>query len=203
MYNYDRRKKTAGIADTSPMDVDEALDAVKDLVRELKKYHRSCAVLPPVYKKLGDALETKAILEQASKVEQLCKSIADFGGFLNQNTSVIKKMGKEFDHMVDKMAKDLWSGRGLVESVQKLPAAGALFRLGQEFDKRVEAISDDGIDWLLEDYIGSSAKIYSRLERVQPGAVEDLFYVDNPFYAVLSYYSDKDLIEDMVENARD
>jgi hypothetical protein len=202
-YSYDRRVKKAGITDSEALDVDDAEGTLQGIVSSLRKYHRVCAVLPPVYRKIADALETKDIFDLATKVEDLCKKVADFGEFVAKNTPAVRRFEKEFDHMVEKMAGDIWFGpKGAIEAVHSLPAARLLYSAGQEFDTLKGALDDSGIDWSLDDYLGYEAKIYKRLTKVAPEPLEDVI-PENPFYGVLNYYMDPPYIKDRVDELRD
>jgi len=76
----------------------------------------------------------------------------------------------------------------------------------EELRAQVMHEDDHGhIDWLLEDYVGSEARVFKRIERLQPGDPSldaGELQLDLAIYGVLKYHSDPDYIAERIEEAR-
>lgn len=207
MHNYDRRKTAYTLPDAFEEDADSAIDSLKKSIVVLRRYNRVCSALPAVFRKLAEALETKAIGVQADRIESRLQSILGLTAILSRGVAVTSQFEKEFDQMIEKMAKNMWRGpANVVEAVQGLPTAVNLYKTGTELEDMAGALvsedDDSPIEWTLEDYLGSEAKIGQRLEKVAPPVIADVIS-DNPLFNVLKYYSDPDFIETRISDLKD
>lgn len=206
--SYDRRtaaEKTAfaSIGTSDDLTASDARDEARSLLGELRRYIKRCAPLIPLYKRLGVALETPQILTEGEAIRERANDIATAMDVLDKNAGLFSKFEKEFTNFCRQKANGTWQGtRGNIESVQDLPTANLLFKAGQELAKVLTKITKEDergdINWTLDGYVGSEAKVYAIIEAA-PGDLDSDANLSNPFFGAIKYYSDSAVIQETID----
>lgn len=206
MYNYDRTASTNWYDSAEPADTANIKVEVRESLKYLKRYITQAKVLPEVFRKLAEALETPKIGEEASHIEQRIEVMTTLAGKVQEIPKLVDLLEKEVDQLIIKLAKEPRFDRvTVIEMVKSLPGYQKLETLAEEIgtlQDQIDTVDSEGdIDWLLESYLGSEAKIAKRIERVAPGSAEEL-HVGTIGYSYIRHITDVDWLRESLENAR-
>jgi hypothetical protein len=210
-YSYDR-SASSGWDDADTIDCDDAENLVTEDVREIRRYIKRCGVLIEPYKKLAEALEAPKLLKFAEHLGERIKDLEQVAELLQKGRPFFKRFGDDFEKMCEELAEGRRTLRhGLIEEVSDLPVYNQIREQGQTIESITDRIHEQDqsdtpyIDWTLDDYVGSEAGIYRKIQRVSPGAFYEVTNVtaEKIFYGVLKYYTDAEYIDERIQEFKE
>lgn len=211
VHRWKQANTSSWFDDAEQLDAESAINYLRSDFRQIKGYKAKCTYLAQIYRNLAGPLETPQIAEYADKIDQRLKDVDQLMTLLQGSDKVITKAEKEFDQLIENIAKGEKLRGGYIEAVYDLPSMKALLKKALEADKiqsRLQAEDNEvEIDWTLEDYLGGEAKIYSKIER-NGSSLYGWFADSSDFkgvwalYGFLKYHLDTKYIEDLVESAK-
>lgn len=135
---------------------------INDEIEDLEVYVKAARACIPLYRELGEALETKKILTYADRIEVRIKDL----GTIKDRLEDLPKLADAFEREVKPKqplkAKDLRS----------IPSYTRLSEAVRAIDKLVEKViqQDEGgfIDWSLDDFISHDVPVVRELADLSP-----------------------------------
>jgi len=198
------------IDEAEQLDSHAAINNLKQDFRNVKGYKTKCAYLAQIYRKLAEPLETPEIAEYADLMDQRVKDVDQLISMLQGSEKLIAKAEKEFDQLIEDIAKGKKLRGGYIEAVYDLPSMRAILALANEADNlqsRLDTEDNEGsIDWTLEEYLGVEARVYKKIDKT--GGFLLGWFAERNFsgvwalYGFLKYHIDSKLLEDLVESAK-
>lgn len=209
-----RRWKLAAASswyDDAPSDID--FDSVatyfRDDTRRAKSYKLKCAYLAEIYQRLAEPLETPELAVFADRMGQRVKDLDQLMLRVQEGVKLTPKAQKEFEQLLEDLADGKPIRGGYIEAVYDLPSVGAILKIAKEANKiqsRLVTEDDEShIDWILEEYIGSEAGVFRKIEKNgEPllGWFTGEFSGVWTLFGFLKYLVDEKYIKDMVDSIR-